>query len=198
MSRLADYLAGKPWLDLVPATFGAGGSAWLLSHPSSAHFLDQAGAQAHGIFASAGETIAVVGGLGALAVSTYAGGSGPSMTRLRAAHGPELRRNLGWSIVATATSAVLCWIAQIVMTAGSAVVAWSLAVGGVAWCLTTAVRQCWLFVGLTAIADRDSLKVEPPRAAAGATWADSATMAPDPRGGGPRHATAGSGEPLRI
>lgn len=111
------------------------------------------------LYSAEGAIVALVGGLGAIAIATYTGGSGRRMKKLKQDAGPSLRRNFAWAIASTTVSAFTAW-AAIIVDAYSVTVAWGMAVGAAILCALTAARQVWLVSGLISVADVDDQRAD--------------------------------------
>lgn len=107
------------------------------------------------LYSSAAEIVAVVGGLGSIAVSTYVGMSGRRIKALQQESGAEVNSNLAWFIIATAVSAFSCWIAQVLEIQGLRTTAWIFVVVAILWSFLTMFRQAWLFSNLVGITQAD-------------------------------------------
>lgn len=173
VTAVGDFWAGRPWLDLVAAVLA--GSALAVWAPLLSKLTTE---ERVGVYASAADVVAVVGGLGSVAVAAYVGVGGRRMSLLRQEQGGALRTNLAFFLIATAISAGTAWSAQIVEANGLSQLAWGMVVGSVLWCLLTALRQAWLFANLVAVSDQDAAESEPERHAAPAVslaWRERAS-----------------------
>jgi len=184
-----------PWPDLVIAVLVAVVAlTGLLGQP----VIPDRG-QRFGVYYSAGNIAAVVGGLAGISVSVYMGMSGARGRALRAGAGRALVRNWVWTLVATAISALACWAAQLMDVANSAHAAWAMVYGGVTWCIITSGRQAWLLRLLLAIASAD--QSDNPRSQAAPTPAISpqlAQSAVEDRSRSPRHQSSEETRPQQL
>ena len=108
-----------------------------------------------GLYGSASGVIALIGGLGTVALAAYTGSTGRRMLMLRKQQGRTVRRNIRWVLVSTSAAALLAW-ASPAIEAARPEVAWGAICTAVVWCGLTALRQAWLIGHLIAIADADA------------------------------------------
>lgn len=155
MKKAKDCWSDWPFLDLVVAILCSLLGVFLFPLLSGTDSETR-----QGIYASAADVIAVVGGLGSIAVSTYVGLSGRRIRELKNKRSKPLTRNLAFFIFATAGASISCWVAQIVDASDHYLLGWGFVLTGVIWCCLTVVRQAWLFLSLVAISAQDDEDAE--------------------------------------
>lgn len=189
LRRVADLVLDWPPVDALLSVLAGWFVAWVAAWRP---LVDAPVGDRAAIYSSAGSLVAVVGGLGSVAVAVYMGRTGVRARRLRAVSGVPLRRNWWMIMMATLVSAIACWLAQIMDASKHPTVAWAMVVTAVVWCVLTGCRQAWLFLALMAVQDKDQAAPTAKPARVDEKWtrrAHSATKADS------AHDTAG---PLRL
>jgi hypothetical protein len=165
IGRLNDWVSEMPGVDLVLSLVVAGLASWRTGVPSELTLGERLT-----IYGTAGTVIAVIGGLGSIAVSVYLGGKGGRVTLLRAENGSALRANWRMTLIATALTAMACWAAQVVDASGYTKMAWFMMLASFVWALTAFFRLVWLFNRLMQIAEADERDEARPAGELSARW----------------------------
>lgn len=159
MSEIGDWISEHPAVDVVASV------ALVTVHYAVVHFWHR-GALADGLksdtlsglYVTAAQVIAIVGGLCAVGISVLLANQGARSVAVRKTHGLALRRNWRSLLVITVGGASLCLLAQALQGAKSErVTPWAQWVFELALLMTIAAfgRLIWLVGALMAVGDAD-------------------------------------------